>query len=173
MTLKLGKEAAGSTYARLNADDEVYALNGSLSSAISTTFSDWRDQTLLRFGTEDIRKIDFRYPADTGFVVEKQGRQWLISGQPADSTQLKAYLGKIHVQSADTFADGFKPLQQPEVVVTYTLAGDRQIVLKGWLQSFDAWVLNSSLQPDVYFMDRGPRLIDDIFIGRQALAKRP
>lgn len=173
MTLKLGKETAGNTYVRVDEDNDVYLLNGALTSSISTVFSDWRDQTLLQFGIDQVRKIDFHYPADSGFTVERQNKQWMVSAQPADSTGIKSYLGKINHQTADTFADTFKPLKDPDITVTYTLADNQQVVLKGWLQSFDAWVLNSSIQPDVYFMDKGPRIIDDIFIGKKALTKRP
>ncbi|MDQ2657594.1 MAG: DUF4340 domain-containing protein, partial [Bacteroidota bacterium] len=66
--LIVGKQAVGVTYVRRSDEDEVYEVSGSVGSAFNMKFDDWRNPYLLRLPKDDITRIEFTYPADSGFV---------------------------------------------------------------------------------------------------------
>jgi hypothetical protein len=163
LDLKIGKVTGNDTYARANDADEVYLLEGELQSSFNTTFSDWRNQSFLRLTKNTINRIDFRYPADTAFTIEKQNKVWMIGNKPADSVKVDSYLSKLTFRDHTVFADHFLKAKDPDITITFRSEDTREHVVKGWRQSFDRWVLHSSLQPETYFLDPGPVLAKDLF----------
>ncbi|HEX8038447.1 MAG TPA: DUF4340 domain-containing protein, partial [Chryseosolibacter sp.] len=90
----VGKENAGTTYVRPADETEVYSIAGNLRSRFDKTFNDWRDKTFLRVKRDLVGKITFRYPADSGFVLENNSGKWTVDKQQADSAKVAVYLGK-------------------------------------------------------------------------------
>ena len=167
-TLFIGKETAGNTFVRTDAGNEVYVVEGYWRQKVDKDFNEWRDPALLRLKKELITKIRFEYPADSGFVVEKNPT-WMIGGTKADSTAVENYLGQLRSKDHREYADTFAPDRTPDVTVTFT--GDKEeTVVKGWNTAFYEWVINSSHQPDVYFMDKTMSLPRSLFIGKEKLA---
>jgi hypothetical protein len=160
----IGKESAGSTFVRIADDDEVYALEGSLRNHVEKKYNDWRDKTFLRLEKTSINEITFQYPADSGFVLRKDGDVWLIGESKADSAKVEHYLRKAQSLDIDTFADGQPRGNDPEFIIT--LRGDRPepIVVNGW-RNQNQYVLESSLQKGVYFLDSS--ITKDLFVSRK------
>ena len=169
LDLKIGKESAGTTYARIGDEDEVYALEGYLHDVFDRKISDWRDQTFLHITTQKVDKIVFTYPADSGFVLEKKNGQWLAANEPADSAKVQDYLNSISAVEHDLFATQQESTGDATVSISITHEGGKEIIVKGWRKSFDEWILHSSVQPGTWFLDRGPKLARDIFIGKSQL----
>ncbi|MBT1698090.1 DUF4340 domain-containing protein [Fulvivirgaceae bacterium PWU4] len=171
-SLVIGKESGGHTYLRRNGEDEVYATNGYLSEVFNKPFSNWRDGSFLRLNTGQVTKISFHYPADSGFVAEKKNKVWMIGNERADSVVIGDYLGKLRSRDLSTFADDFSASTDPDVTVTIEGNAMTLATIKGWRRSFYQWVLASSLQPDVYFLDEGPLVAKELFAGKEKLLEK-
>jgi hypothetical protein len=173
LKLNIGKETGGVTYARVNNRDEIFALDGYLQNAFSGTFADWRDHTLLDVQKNNVTKLNFQYPSDSGFVIEKKGAAWIVANGELDSVKFENYLADLRALKVETFTDSFTPANKPDVTLTITNGLDKQVTVKGWKESFDRWVLHSDLQPESYFRDDGPVIANKLFIGKKQLLKSP
>ena len=172
LQLKVGKENGSTTYVRTTERDEVYVLEGDLQGSFNTTFSEWRNQSFLRLTKNFINKIEFQYPGDSSFILEKQNRQWMIGNEPVDSAKVDAYLSKISHKDHTVFADQFSPAREPDVTVLFKSSANEDVVVKGWRQSFYQWVLQSDLHPRVYFLDQGPVLAPEVFAWKKQYLNR-
>lgn len=169
-TFFFGKETGGNTFVRTADGDEVFVVEGYWRQKTDKRFNEWRDPALLRLNKDLITKITFEYPADSGFVVEKNPT-WMIGGTKADSTAVENYLGQLRSKDHREYADTFAPDRKPDITVTF--AGDKEdTVIKGWNTAFYEWVINSSHQPDVFFLDKTMSLRRSLFIGRKKLASQ-
>lgn len=163
----VGKENRGNTFLRKFNDEAVYAMEGSFASAFNQTFTDWRDQTLIQLKPDSIRQIDFVYPADSGFVLAKRDKQWIINEIDADSAKVAKYLNTLRNVEINGFADDFKPDGKPDIEVTIT-SEHNSAKIKGWKKSFAEWVFNSDHQPDVFFMDKGNLVAEKLLPSKKA-----
>lgn len=166
--LFVGEESSGNTYVRSDEGAEVFVVNDNLRMKTNLEFNDWRDPAVLRLQNERITKITFEYPADTGYVVEKKG-SWMIGGRKADSAAVETYLRQLRFVDHTRFADTFSTVREPDVTVTFQ-EGAKETVIKGWNTAFYQWVITSSRQPDVYFLDQKMVLPRSIFVGKKKLA---
>lgn len=170
LVLHIGKTSGTTTFVRLADGDEVYAVDGDLQASINKPFKDWRNQTLTRFEKNAISKVEFHYPADSSFTLEKKNKIWMVNDKPVDSVKVDAYLGKVSYQDFDSFADRFTPGAEPNATVIFKSTSNGEVYVKGWKQG-NYWVLNSSLQPSVYFLDGNLSKVNDIMIGAKAFEK--
>jgi hypothetical protein len=162
LELKVGKTSGNTTYARTTDKEEVYALGGDLQSSFNIPFKEWRNQTFIRLTKNTINKIEFHYP-DSSFTIEKKNKKWLIGDKPADSVKVDAYLSKIDHKDFDSFADHFSPATEPDATLIFKTDTNQEFSVKGWKHSLDQWMLNSTLQPQVYFLDTGAVMAKNIF----------
>ena len=169
LRLRVGKEVSGSTYVRVNDEPEVYALQGYLQGQFDKRFTDWRNQSFLRIEKDRITKLTFQYPSDSGFVMEQKNKTWMIENEKLDSTKVAGYFNQIRSMDHDLFADRFVPDKDPDVTLILTSDSGGDVVVKGWKRSFSDWILNSTHQPEVYFLDRGPTMVHNLFIGKKKL----
>lgn len=163
---RVGKESAGATYLRSEGDPEVYAVDGNLRSKFNKDFNAWRDKTFLRVKKNLIGKIEFRYPADSGFVLEKNAGAWMIGNQKADSLKVENYLGMLQSKDLTHFADDYTPSANPDVTLSIDGTASHTEV-KGWKDAGKKWIVSSTAQEGVYFSDS--TFVDDLFIGKKAL----
>lgn len=162
----VGKSSAGATYLRTEGDAEVYAVEGNLRSKFDKAFNAWRDKTFLHVNKNLIEKIDFRYPADSGFVLEKKAGAWMIDGRKADSVKVANYVARLQSKDLTHFADDFSETRDPDI--TLSIEGSAlQEVIKGWKGDGKNWVLSSTAQKDAYFSDS--TFVRDLFVGKNAL----
>jgi hypothetical protein len=168
--LIIGKDQMSSTFVRKDKEEEVYAVEGSIASSFNQKFNDWRDQTFLRVNVDDIKKITFVYPADSGFVLSKQDKKWLVNDTAADSTAATTYLNKLRLKKIEHFADSFNANTPPDVTMTID-AGTTPLTIKAWQASPPGWILSSDVQPGVYFSDEGNQVSKDIFWGSKQFMK--
>lgn len=142
------------TYVRLSAEDEVYSVDGFLESIFNKPYNDWRDKAFLRVKQNQITKVSFVYPADSGFVLEKRDKKWWLGNSEADSTKVKAYLAQLEFKNATAFADDFSP--SGEASLSIQLSGSAGVLstIQGWKRTND-WALNSTHQNGIYFSSKG------------------
>lgn len=160
----VGKQAQGSTYVRRTGDETVYALEGTIRSTLENDFDDWRDKTFLKFDPASITAVKFQYPADSGFVLQKNNAAWMIGNQPADSAKVERYLQRFRSRSLSAFADT-PPAAEPEITLSLE-TNQGTGVIKAWKEDDDRWILHSTTQEGTYFIDG--RIDDDLFVGKVA-----
>jgi len=153
----------GITYVRNIEEDEVYAVEGFLAMSINQGFNNWRDQAICRLSRDQITRIVFDYPADSGFVAQKQEKNWTINGILADSTSMAQYLDGLSRKSHGDFADGFSPLSNPVYQVTLEGMNMDPLSLRVYSQVGDELILHSSINPESYFRITRDGLFKDIF----------
>lgn len=141
----------GTSYVRLANENEVYAVDGFLTFSFSGGFDEWRDKTLIHATRSDINKITFAFPADSGFVLEKTDNKWMAAGMPADSAKTSDYLSEISFTDGEKFADGFRPASTPAYKADIEGNNMLSITIKCYRHEDGRLILNSSLNPDVYF----------------------
>jgi hypothetical protein len=153
----------GITYVRNSGEDEVYAVEGFLAMSFNQEFNEWRDQTVCRLTRDQITKIVFEYPADSGFIAQKLDTKWTINGTPADSASMAKYLNGLSRKSHREFADGFSPLSGPLYQVTFEGMNMDPLLIRVYAQAGDEMILHSSINPQSYFRITRNGLFKDIF----------
>ncbi len=153
----------GITYVRNSDEDEVYAVEGFLAMSFNQGFNNWRDQTICRLTKDQITKVVFEYPADSGFVAQKLDVNWTINGIMADSNSMAQYLNGLSRKSHGDFADGFSPLSNPLYQVTFEGINMDPLLIRVYSQVGDELILHSSINPESYFRITRDGLFKDIF----------
>jgi hypothetical protein len=153
----------GITYVRNSDEDEVYAVEGFLAMSFNQGFNNWRDQTVCRLTMDQITRIVFEYPADSGFVAQKLDKNWTIKGILADSTSMAQYLNGLSRKSHGEFADGFSPVSNPVYQVTFEGLNMDPLLIRIYSQLGDELILHSSINPESYFRITKDGVFRDIF----------
>lgn len=153
------------TYVRLSDEDEVYAVDGAVDSYFNKSFDDWRNKSFLRLKRDDVVKLTFRYPADSGFIAEKRDSIWYVANDKAEVNKIQKYLGQLASKNISDFAKS--PDLQNEPSHTLVIEGKN-----GTLATVDAWrnagkwILSSSLQKGVYFSADSTKF-NQLFVGKK------
>jgi hypothetical protein len=152
-----------STYVREAGEDETYRVNGFLSSTFNRKVNDLRDKTLVDDNLANWTKLMFDYPADSSFVLEKEGQKWLLDGGIADSASVVNYINSVKKLDGRTIAD----VQDGDVVKQYRLTIERKnldaVVLDVGMAGSEQ-VVSSSENNDVWISDND--IIEKIFVSR-------
>ncbi|MCF8361096.1 MAG: DUF4340 domain-containing protein [Prolixibacteraceae bacterium] len=152
-----------STYVREAGEEETYRVNGFLSSTFNRQVSDLRDKTLIDDNLANWTKLMFDYPADSSFVLEKEGQKWLLDGGIADSASVVNYINSVKQLDGRTIAD----VQGGDVVKQYRLTIERKnldAVVLNLGMSGPERVVSSSENNDVWISDND--IIEKIFVPR-------
>jgi hypothetical protein len=161
------------SYVRLSDDNEVYAVNGLLRMNLSPDVNAFRDKTILNINMNDVKKISFRYPADSSFVLEKQAGRWTISGMEADSAKTMAYLHSLeHFTGYDVTDDiplAGTPVFSLVVESEGALPAGAEVMAYA-ADTVNRYVVTSSMNPGIQFSDRNG-IAGRIFKGRMAFMK--
>jgi hypothetical protein len=150
------------THIRMADEDEVYMVNGFLEATFNRSINDWRDKSFLRFTAEDVTKVNFQYPADSSFVLEKKDSVWLAGARQAEMAKVDSYLREFSYRSETSFADGFDPPTDPDFVVRFEGTGGPIATVEAWKQG-EAWYLRSSRQPEVFFLNNDASTMSRLF----------
>jgi len=94
----------------------------------------------------------------------KNGSKWQIADQIADSVNVTNYTTSLYLLNGETFRDNFKPDLSP--VCQLSVEGNNLLNIsvrcyKG--EGTDEYVLNSSLNPDVFFTSKRNGIFDKLF----------
>ena len=160
------------TYVRLSDEEEVFTVEGFLESTFNNTFNDWRDKTLLNLDKSAITKISYRYPLDSGFVVEKKDSVWFVGAQKLESSKAENLLNQFTSKYMTEFADGFTPVNQADINIQVEGKSVPLATIEFWKKDDSEWLVTSSTQKGVYFSSKGSTVINDLLIGRSKLIGR-
>ena len=140
------------SYVRVYGENEVYAVDGLLPFSFNMKFEDWRNKTFIRSNSNDITGIRFTFPADSSYNLTRKDSVWYVGSLKADSSSVANYLNSLRLMDGQDIKDGYRPVVNP----VYQLQVDGNNLLSISVKCFkgegiDEYVLNSSLNPDVYF----------------------
>ena len=159
-----GSGIQGTSFVRLHDDSKVYGVDGFLALSFSGQFNDYRDKSFLKVTREDITKISFIFPADSGFVLNRKDSVWNANNQVTDSTAIANFMNGLRYINGQEIKDNYKPAQNPD----YDMRIEGNNLLKITIKCFktdieDNYLLNSSLNPDVYFISKKDGIFDKVF----------
>ena len=145
----------------------LYILGGLillLALSFSGKFNDYRDKSFLSLKKEDSIKISFIFPGDSSFVLSRKDSTWQVNAHKTDSLALANYMNSLRYINGQDIKDNFKPVKNP----AYELKIEGNNLLNVAVKCFksdsdDEFILNSSLNPDVYFASKKDGIYDRLF----------
>lgn len=157
------------TYVRLEKEDEVYVADNFMGMSINADASGFRNKEVLSLTTDNITEIQFNYPADSSFVLNKIDSVWSVFGSQADSTATATYLSDIRFLNNSNFVDDVPPsaLVSPTVSMNIKQTGKADILVRAFQHPVHSWIVNSSANPESYFADED--LVSKLFVGSSKL----
>jgi len=155
----------GKTFVRLNGQDEVHAVEGFLAMTLNQPFDSWRNADVTRFNQALLSRLVFDYPADSGFVAERNEAGWMVAGMLADSLSMSRYLNRLSGKQDRNFFSGSTPARDPAYHLT--LEGDNMetIQVSAWISDSSNYVIHSSLNPETWFLSDRGGLFGDLYPG--------
>jgi hypothetical protein len=162
-----GNNIQGTSYVRLYNGKEAYGVEGFLTFEFNRKFDDWRDNTFIHIKKEDITSVKFSYPADSSYTLAKKDSVWFIGNKMADSTNVANYLNALGYLNGQDFKDNFKPVSNPD----FELLSEGNNLLNISVKCYKGenpgeYILNFSLNPEVFFTSKRDGIFDKIFKSR-------
>ena len=159
-----------STFVRLFNDKVVYSVAGYLSWNANRDLDTYRSHIVIIGNKAEWSKLEFIYPADSSFILEKQGEgKWHIGTVELNIADVEKHLDQLQNLNGTKFS---APLPPSNPVYTLRISGNKlaaQIEVKGYRDSSQNIVVNSSLNNGNLF--DGKDLIDKLFPGRRRFTK--
>lgn len=157
------------TYVRLNDEDEVYVADQFMGMSISTDATNYRDTRVWQLTTDSISSIQFQFPADSGFVLQRSGERWQVQGNPADSSRVEQYLNDIRNLSASEFADELEIAGLAQPFVSLMIEGSLPAQLDFYQHPSYNLVFTSSRNPETVFADQDSTIYSRVVTGKAEL----
>jgi hypothetical protein len=168
-----GQNVQGTTFVRLSKEKEVYAVEGFLAFSFNRKFEEWRDNSFLQSNKNDITKISFTYPADSSFSLIKKDSLWFTGSRRADSLNIAQFLNSLSVVNGQVFKDNYKPVSSPACQMLIEGNNLLNISVKCYNgEGNDEYILNSSMNPDVYFSSKKDGIFNQLFKGQNYFLKK-
>ncbi len=110
---RVGKPSSSwtETYARREGSNEVYSVDGVLSTTFLKAANDWRDKTIFKTDQSKIREVKFQFPAiggygDTTFTLTKKDSvNWVIGSDSTINSNVTSFLSSLANFQSDEFVD--------------------------------------------------------------------
>lgn len=164
------RQGTMSTYVRLKGEDEVYCTEGFLSMTFNADINSLRNKTLISSAPENFKKLQFTYPADSSFTLEKLNDKWTVNGMIADSAKVANYLNSISNLNSSAIVENNTGIITPSY--SMKIEGDNMIglELKAFpTDSINGFIINSNFNPDTYFGGNQNGLFNKAFISSKTL----
>jgi Domain of unknown function (DUF4340) len=154
----------GTSYVRLYDQKKVYGVDGFLSLSLSGKFDDYRDKSLIKLKKDDVTKISFTFPADSSYILSKKDSFWYAGNKIADSSNVADFLNALSYLNGQDFMNGYKPPVNPAYQMAVEGNNLLSISVKCYIgENKDEYILNSTLNPDVYFSSRKDGIFSRLF----------
>lgn len=93
-------------YVRPADEEVVYAVEGFLESTFNRDLSDWREKDVWDISRDNITRVDFLFPADSSYSIERAGEEhWISEGDTLNQTRVNSVLRQLSSLRADGFVD--------------------------------------------------------------------
>ena len=170
--LLVGRTTAGEapmTVVNAPGDEHAYAVEGSLGMYADYTYGEWLAKYLVTGDPKNWRRLVFNFPADSGYVMERDGDRWSIDGVPADTARVERFLSSLaraRGQSVTDPADTLNAVPQFRLIVEDTTRSAPITVII--YVSKDKFIVRSSLNPGTVMPFGGRDEIPRMFRSRLA-----
>ncbi len=159
-----GNNIRGTSFVRRYGEKDVYSVEGFLSFTFNGKFDDWRDKTFIKSDKNNVTSIRFIYPVDSSFVLLKEGTTWNAGGQKADSATVQNYLNTLGLLNGQNIKDKYQAVTSPVSQILVEGNNLTSFTIKCFRgEGDDEYILNSSLNPDVYFTSAKDGIYDKVF----------
>ena len=162
------------SYVRTAGEEEVYAIDGFQSMTFNTSFSNFRDKTLLEIETEQVASIRSDFHGLIHSLV-KDSSKWVLDDHPGpDSAAVANYLNSIQRLNGTTFLDGFSPSGPPSYGLEIN-TGASAVGLKVYPHpdSLKPFIIHSTANPDAYFHEDSTGVFKTLIGGWNDLIRKP
>ena len=159
----------GTSYVRLAGENEVYGVDGFLSLSFNRGFNEWRDNTLVAFNRNDITSIKYLYPADSSYTLVNSNSKWMIGNMQADSAKVAGFISSLCNATGQDFDDNFKPDVNPDFQMVIEGNNLLSISVKCFKKPDGSYILNSSINPQIYFSSKPDGAYRRIFKSKKDL----
>jgi hypothetical protein len=164
----------GISYVRLTDEKEIYSTEGFLSFFFKRRFDEWRNKTFLLLSKNDLLSVEFTYPADSSFSLEKKYSKWFTGNVVADSLQVDRYLTSLSNLNGQTIKDDYTPPGDPDFVFSAKGNNLLSVTVKAYRdQASGDIILNSSLNPGVYFQSKKEGIFGKVFVPESWFRRHP
>jgi len=161
---------SGSTYVRLYNEDEVYSVEGFLAMNCNQKFEQWRIKTIISGKYETWNKVTLQYPADSGFVLTKKDKKWMMDTAKCDSAKTAQYLSRLAYLNSTGFVDTFKNSVKQAAFTIKIEGSDQPITVQAYQGDKPSeYIINSSMNPDIYFTGSFGNVFETLFPSRAKL----
>jgi hypothetical protein len=161
------------SFVRLYGEKEVYGVEGFIAFLFNGKFDDWRDKTFIQLNEKDITNIMFTYPSDSSYKLIKKDLVWYSDIQIADSSSVADFLKSISNLNGQEIKDNYKPVQNPSYQLLVEGNNLLNFTVKCYMENgTDGYILNSSLNPDVFFADKNDGIFDKLFKPQNYFTKK-
>jgi hypothetical protein len=112
-------------------------------------------------------------PSDSSFILTKKDSLWFEGNQPADSLNTSNFLNSIGYIDGQDFSDEYKPVSPPAYQLIIEGNNLLNITVKCYKgEGEDKYILNSSLNPDVYFTSDKNGIFNQLFKSQDYFIKQ-
>lgn len=157
----------GISYVRLENESDVYAVDGFLPMMVNQKADVWRNKNLVNSKVENFTRLIFQYPADSGFVLSKQGEKWLLNGSPSDSLKTSQFLSGLANLNGSGFVNDFNSTGKTPLF-SLKIEGNNQtnpITLNAFsADSVNRFAISTDVNQGVFFSGTTGSLFQRIFI---------
>jgi hypothetical protein len=154
------------SYARLDGENDIYAIDGFVSMTASRDFNSFRENKLFEFNATDIQSIKMITGDLEETVQHSLDGQWVFDGAALDSTRVADYLNRLSGLSGTEFNDEFLPGTGFGVVQSLHL--NDTLRLDAYLSPSGGFVMTSS-QNDAYFNSDSTGIFRQAFLDLENL----
>jgi len=171
------------SYVRVPDRPDVYSVERGLQSVVNRDVEAWRDKVIWSVDRSQIQRIDFSFPADSSFQMQRvtvgdtatagTGEAWVSSGDTLATTEVSSLLQTLSSPRADGFVNDATPesIEDPLYQVRLHLAdGSTRSLRIRQGDSEDLYVAAAENFPYVVEIRRS-RWDDKVLNGRQALRR--
>jgi Domain of unknown function (DUF4340) len=168
-----GNNVQITSYVRPYNSNEVYAVDGLLQFSFNIKFDDWRDKTFIRTSKNDITDIRFIYPADSSYNLIREDSVWYSGSLKADSAGIEDYLNSLGYMNGQEIKDGFKPASPPVYQLFIEGKNSLKLSVNCYAGENDGeFILNSSLNPGVYYKSKKNGIFSQVFRPQNRFARK-
>lgn len=100
-----GKQGAAQTAVSVPGEEQVFGVAAILTSIRDLSLNALRPHELVTGDPANWQRVTFTYPADTGYVLERNGGRWMVDTIPADSMKVANFVKSLALSRAQNFAD--------------------------------------------------------------------
>ena len=94
------------SYVRPEEETAVYTVEGFLGSTFNRELDGWRDKQVWDVEDQDISRIDFLFPADSSYSIERaDDRSWISDGDTLESGPVSTIVSRLSSLRASGFVD--------------------------------------------------------------------